>query len=144
MSTTKPQTTATEAPKAEELGDLWPERKASKTGNNPCRCVALADGTGTDVWHFVTGACPSHTKGTYAQGHDAKTKAAYMAAERAGIAKITVTEATSGMVREGTPTEFADLRGWGHFLTEGKENAKARERLAKKAAAALAEAPVAS
>lgn len=136
MVTTKTQTP--EAPATEELlSDLWPARKASKTGNNPCRCVSLADGTGTDTWHFVTGACDRHTKGEYAQGHDAKTKAAYMSAERAGITTITVTNALTGDARTGTPIEFAELRGWGHFLTEGKENAKARDRLAKKAAAAL-------
>lgn len=115
----------------ETLGDLWPERKASKTGNNPCRCVRLVSGQGTDHWVFETGTCESHTKGTYAQGHDAKTKASWMAAHRAGIETITVIDPGTGIERTGTPMEFAELRGWGHFLTEGKENAKAMARLAK-------------
>jgi hypothetical protein len=134
---------ATEAPVAEAtegLGDLWPERKASKTGNNPCRCVRLAEGQGTAHWVFITGDCPAHTKREFSQGHDAKTKAAWMSAYRAGIQTITVRTADGEMERTGTPMEFAELRGWGHFLTEGKENAKAMARLAKQQEAATATA----
>jgi hypothetical protein len=140
MATKTAQTeTQTETTQTETLSDLWLARKASPTGNNPCECVALVDGTGTSRWVFETGTCDAHTKGTYAQGHDAKTKAAWMSAHRAGITEILVrrTLADGTVVeRTGSPWEFAELRGWGHFLTEGKENAKAMERLAKRQAAA--------
>ena len=115
---------------------FWGEVTKSKTGNNPCRCIERdpSQDTATEM-AFWTGTCPRHTKGEFAQGHDARYKGSLIHAHRMGKGVIITQANEEGRITEGarqargTAMEWAELRGWGRFLTEGKENAKALAKL---------------
>ena len=122
MATTKQNQTST-------IKDVFTERKMHKEGNNPCICTeANVAENEPGVWAFTTETCKDHTRRAFAQGHDARHKGNLIRAHRAGV-NVKITNATTGVTVTATPLEWAALREWERFLTEGKENAKALARL---------------
>jgi len=111
------------------INEVFTVRTPHKEGNNPCICVVrdtASDEAG--VWAFITEACTGHTKKSFAQGHDARYKSNLIAANRAGM-KVKITNAKTGATFTALPLEWAALREWERFLTEGAANKKALAKL---------------